>query len=133
MSFWRLQFLPKKWTKQVDLRYHTIKVEFIRSFFGRIYGLTICLRVLPTFKTFQYGFKFGFYFSVSEICFFGMLFFLFEFFGKKLCTRQIENKANKMKESFWYYSLFWICCILKAALKKFFTAQILKKGAKSPS
>ena len=50
MSFWCLQFLPKNEQKQVDLRYHNSKVEFIRSFFGRIHGLTICFRVLLTFS-----------------------------------------------------------------------------------
>ena len=29
---------------------HSSKVEFIRSFFGRIHGLTICFRVLLTFR-----------------------------------------------------------------------------------
>ena len=50
MSFWCLQFLPKNERKQVDLRYHSCKVELIRSFFGRIHGLTICFRVLLTFR-----------------------------------------------------------------------------------
>ena len=49
MSFWCLQFLPKNERKQVDLRYHSSKVKFIRSFFGEIHGLTICFRVLLTF------------------------------------------------------------------------------------
>ena len=35
MSFWCLQFLPKNERKQVDLRYHRIKVEFVRSFFWK--------------------------------------------------------------------------------------------------
>ena len=39
LSFWCLQFLPKNEWKQVDLRYHSSKVKFIRSFFGRIIGL----------------------------------------------------------------------------------------------
>ena len=50
MSFWCLQILPKNEQKQVDLRYHSNKVEFIRSFFGRIHGLTICFRGLLTFR-----------------------------------------------------------------------------------
>ena len=45
-----LQFLPKNERKQVDLRYLSSKVEFIRSFFGRLHGLTICFRVLLTFS-----------------------------------------------------------------------------------
>ena len=34
MSFWCLRFPPKNERKQVDLRYHSSKVEFFRSFFG---------------------------------------------------------------------------------------------------
>ena len=36
MSFWCLHFPSKNERKQVDLRYHSSKVEFIRSFFGTI-------------------------------------------------------------------------------------------------
>ena len=36
MSFWCLQFLPKNERKQVNLRYHSSKVEFFRSIFGRV-------------------------------------------------------------------------------------------------
>ena len=50
ISFWCLQFHPKNEQKQVDLRYHSSKVKFICSFFGRIHGFTICFRVLLTFK-----------------------------------------------------------------------------------
>ena len=40
------------------MRYHSSKVEFIRSVFGRIDGLTICFRVLLTFKkVFKFGFQ----------------------------------------------------------------------------
>ena len=46
MSFWCLQFLPKNERKQVELRYHSSKVEFIRSFFGKIHRF----RVLLTFS-----------------------------------------------------------------------------------
>ena len=34
MVFWCLQFPPKKEQKQIALRYHSSKVEFLRSFFG---------------------------------------------------------------------------------------------------
>ena len=34
MSFWCLQFPPKNERKQVNLRYHSSKVEFVCSFFG---------------------------------------------------------------------------------------------------
>ena len=34
MFFWGRRFPPKNEQKQVDLRYHSSKVEFIRSFFG---------------------------------------------------------------------------------------------------
>ena len=40
----------KKRKKQVNLKYRCSKVECIRLFFGRIHGLTICFRVLLTFK-----------------------------------------------------------------------------------
>ena len=36
MSFWCLQFLPKDERKQVDLRYHSSKVEFFFRFLGDI-------------------------------------------------------------------------------------------------
>jgi hypothetical protein len=64
MSFWCLQFLPKNEQK---LRYHSSKNEFIRSFFGRIHGLTICLRVLLTFKKSKYK-----YFPISIRLYVGM-------------------------------------------------------------
>ena len=35
MSFRCLQFSPKYERKQVDLRFHSSKVEFVRSFFWR--------------------------------------------------------------------------------------------------
>ena len=35
MVFWCLRFSPKNEQKQVDLRYHSSKVEFLHSFFGR--------------------------------------------------------------------------------------------------
>ena len=51
MSFWRIQFLPKRaGRKHVDLRYHGSKVEFIRSFFGRIVGLKKSIRLCLTFN-----------------------------------------------------------------------------------
>ena len=34
MDFWCLRFPPKNERKQVDLRYHSSKDEFFRSFFG---------------------------------------------------------------------------------------------------
>ena len=34
MVFWCLRFPPKNEQKQVDLRYHSSKVEFLHSFFG---------------------------------------------------------------------------------------------------
>ena len=34
MVFWCLRFPPKNKRKQVDLRYHSSKVELPRSFFG---------------------------------------------------------------------------------------------------
>ena len=50
MSFWRLQFLPKNERKQIDLRYHSSKVEFFRSFYGRIEETINRFRDLLTFS-----------------------------------------------------------------------------------
>ena len=50
MVFWCLQFLPKNERKQVNLRYHSTKVEFVCSFFGRIVGLKKSLRLCLTFN-----------------------------------------------------------------------------------
>ena len=36
--FWVYQFPPKNERKQVNLRFHSSKVEFIRSFFGENVG-----------------------------------------------------------------------------------------------
>ena len=50
MVFWCLGFPPKNEQKQVDLRYHSSKVEFARSFFGGIEDTTICFRDYLTFN-----------------------------------------------------------------------------------
>ena len=50
MSFWCLQFLTKNERKQVDLRFHSSKVEFVRSFFGRNVGLKKSFRLCLTFS-----------------------------------------------------------------------------------
>ena len=50
MYFWCLQFLPKNERKQVDLRYHSSKVEFVCLFFGRIVGLKKSLQLCLTFR-----------------------------------------------------------------------------------
>jgi hypothetical protein len=47
----------KKRTKHVNLRYHCSKVEFIRSFFGRIHSFTVCFRVLLTFSASKWQLK----------------------------------------------------------------------------
>ena len=46
-----IHFLPKNERKQVDLRYHSSKVEFVRSFFGGIEDTIICFRGYLTFST----------------------------------------------------------------------------------
>ena len=51
MFFWCLQFLPKNEWKQVDLRYHSSKVEFVHSFCGRNFGLKKSLWISLTFRT----------------------------------------------------------------------------------
>ena len=50
MSFWCLQFPPKNERKQVDLRFHSSKVEFVRSFFGGNVGLKKLFRICLTFQ-----------------------------------------------------------------------------------
>ena len=45
MSFWCLQFPPKNERKQVDLWFHSSKVEFVRLFFGRNGGLKKSFRL----------------------------------------------------------------------------------------
>ena len=34
MGFWGRRFPPKNERKQINLKYHSSKVEFVRSFFG---------------------------------------------------------------------------------------------------
>ena len=50
MSFWCPQFFPNKEWKQVDLRFHSNKVGFVCSFFGRKFGLKKSFRLCLTFK-----------------------------------------------------------------------------------
>ena len=51
MSFWCLQFSPKTEQKQVNLRFHSSKVEFIRMFFGgNVVGLKKSFRLCLTFS-----------------------------------------------------------------------------------
>ena len=50
MSFWCLQFPPKNERKQVDLRFHSSKVEFICSFFGGNLYLKKSFRFFLTFS-----------------------------------------------------------------------------------
>ena len=50
MSSWCLKFLPKNERKQVDLSYHSSKVEFVRSIFGRNVGLKESFRLCLTFS-----------------------------------------------------------------------------------
>ena len=50
MSFWCLQFPPKNEQKQVDLRFHSSKVEFVHSFFGGNIYLKNYFRLFLTFS-----------------------------------------------------------------------------------
>ena len=50
MDFWFLQFLPKNERKQVDLRYHSSKVEFVCSFFGGNVILKKSFQICLTFR-----------------------------------------------------------------------------------
>ena len=49
MFFWCLQFPPKNERKQVDLRFHSSKVEFLHSFFGGNVGMKKSFRLCLTF------------------------------------------------------------------------------------
>ena len=49
MSFLCLQFLPKNERKQVELRFHSSKVEFVRLFFGRNADLKKSFRLCLNF------------------------------------------------------------------------------------
>ena len=53
MSFWCLQFPPKNERKQVDLRFHSSKVEFVRSFFGGNICLKKSFRLFLTFREYN--------------------------------------------------------------------------------
>ena len=46
MSFWCLQFPPKIEWKQVDLRFHSSKAEFVHLFFGGNIGLKNCFNFI---------------------------------------------------------------------------------------
>ena len=49
MPFWCLQFPPKNEQKQVNLRFHSSKIEFIRLFFGGNVYLKNSFRLFLTF------------------------------------------------------------------------------------
>ena len=57
MFFWCLQFPPKNERKQVDLTYHSSKVEFVCSLFGRSVGLKKSFRLCLTFRMPNLKFK----------------------------------------------------------------------------
>ena len=50
MSFWCLQFPPKNERKQVNLRFHSSKVEFVGSFHGGNVSLKKSFRLFLTFN-----------------------------------------------------------------------------------
>ena len=50
MSFWCLQFPPKNEQKQVNLRFHNSKLEFVHLFFGGNVGLKKSFRLCLTFS-----------------------------------------------------------------------------------
>ena len=50
MSFWCLHFPSKNERKQVDLRYHSSKIELVHLFFGGIEDTKICFRYYLTFS-----------------------------------------------------------------------------------
>ena len=70
MSFWCLQFPPKNERKQVNLRFHSSKVEFVRSFFGGNVYLKISFRLFLTFRrpsTMAVNRRFMNFFSLNSI------------------------------------------------------------------
>ena len=52
MSYWCLQFPPKNERKQVNMRFHSRKVEFIHSYLGGNFGLKKSFRLCLTFRTY---------------------------------------------------------------------------------
>ena len=50
MSFWCPQFLPKNEQKQVNLRFHSNKVDFVRLLLARNIGLKKSFQVCLTFN-----------------------------------------------------------------------------------
>ena len=52
MSYWCLQFPPKNERKQVNMRFHSRKVEFIHSYLGENFGLKKSFRLCLTFRTY---------------------------------------------------------------------------------
>ena len=50
MSFWCLQFPPKREQKQVDLRFHSSKLEFLGLLFGEDVGLKKSFLLCLTFS-----------------------------------------------------------------------------------
>ena len=57
MSFWCLQFPPKNQPKQVNLRFHSSKVEFVRLFFGGNVYLKKSFQIFLTFKNWRKIFR----------------------------------------------------------------------------
>ena len=100
MLYWCLQFPPKNERKQVDLRYHSSKVEFVRSFFGRIVGLKKPLRLCLTFHWFTNNTS-G-VLSPTDLCSSFKDFFFQEFFSKAICLvkERINDPIRKGKRSF---------------------------------
>ena len=67
MSFWCLQFPPKNERKHIDLRFHSIKIELVRSFFGgNVY-------LKKTFDFFWPLPKFCYMFTSLKQCFYILL------------------------------------------------------------
>ena len=60
MSFWCLQFPLKNERNQVDLRFHSSKVEFVRLLFGGNVGLKKSFQLCLTFSNVK---KMGSFFS----------------------------------------------------------------------
>ena len=106
MSFWSLQFLPKTNKNKSTWRYHSSKVEFIHSFFGRIHGLAICFRVLLTFKG-SFFQKVLMHLSYEQIIFLNLKFFILVVFKAALaCQGQPSCPYKPLSYQILKHSIF---------------------------
>ena len=123
MSSWCLQFLPENERKQVYLRYHSSKNEFIRSFFGRIHGLTICFRVLLTFSCYI-GLTLLVIHSLVTL---STYIFCLKFFSTK---NQLNLKSDRQKKKYSSIFFFEELGIWRQNTNSLMTFQIFRRKSK---